>query len=294
MTSRIEGTFLVDGLIEGPLPDAPDAVRRLEAWVSLMAPTGVRMSLEVDGSRFSLLPDPAPIPKALAGPTPARMLQDNLQQLLDGLPPAHRVQVFSTLRSSDVGAGFEVQTAYAVGKDGLIETRERTVDVETAAAPRRRRLGPPLIVALLALLILAFLFLDSGGRLLKYWTNLRPVAASDIAVDPGIFRSWITARVASVDAGSGALALEVARTKDFPDSAAAMDAALAKPGLPREARLALNALATGYVRCELFDESGAFLEAPAVRLRGLSTSPSVTVPVSFSRGLRPTRLELAP
>ena len=47
-------------------------------------------------------------------------------------------------------------------------------------------------------------------------------------------------------------------------------------------------------RCEMFDENGAFIEAPAVRLRGLSTSASVTVRVPFSRGLRPNKLVLAP
>jgi hypothetical protein len=292
VTSRIEGTFLVDGLIEGPLPDGPDAARKLEAWVSLMAPTGVRMSLEVDGSRFSLLPDPAAIPKALAGPTPSRTLRDNLQQLLDGLPPAHRAQVFSTLRSSDVGAGFEVQTAYAVGRDGRIETRDRTVDVETTRAPRRRPIGPMVIAALLGALLLAFLFLDSG-RIFGRLFNLSPAAPSELAIDPGAFRPWITARVASIDAGNGTISIELARSADFP-AGAAMDAALAKPGLPLDARLALNALATGYARCEMFDERGVFLEAPAIRLRGLSTSTSITVPVPFSRGLRPKRIELAP
>ena len=118
MTARPGGTFAVDGLIEGPMPEAPGARKNLEDWSALLRKTGIRMSLEVDGSRFSLLPDATPVRRATLGQTPSRTLRDSLQQLLDAFPPAHRAAVFSTLRSAEVDGGVEVQTAYLVGPGG--------------------------------------------------------------------------------------------------------------------------------------------------------------------------------
>jgi hypothetical protein len=297
MTARPGGTFAVDGLIEGPMPEVPGARRNLEDWSALLRKTGIRMSLEVDGSRFSLLPDPTPVPRATVGPTPSRTLRDSLQQLLDAFPPAHRAAVFSTLRSAEVDGGVEVQTAYLVGRDGRVEVQDRTVEaapgIPRTEAPRWTR---ALLFGflLLAALVVSSLLVDYRAFLRDLWSSATPLSLPDSTVDPGAFAPWLSARIKTVDGRSRAIGVELSRTNAFPKSAPEIEAALAAPGLSLDARLALNAIATGYVRCELADETGAFLDVAMLRVRELASADSVVRTVVVPPGVRPRRLVLAP
>jgi len=61
MSDKTEGTIVLDGLIEGRLPDDPSIEDKLEQWLEFVGQLGLRFNLEVTGSSFSLLPDSTPV-----------------------------------------------------------------------------------------------------------------------------------------------------------------------------------------------------------------------------------------
>ncbi|MFV1959794.1 MAG: hypothetical protein ACC662_10325, partial [Planctomycetota bacterium] len=85
MTNRTEGTFVLDGLIEGHLPASADAVDRLRRWVDLMRKLGLEVELEVDGGSFSLLANESKTQVSRLGPDPAFPVRDAIEQLVASL-----------------------------------------------------------------------------------------------------------------------------------------------------------------------------------------------------------------
>jgi hypothetical protein len=298
VTPRTEGTFQLDGLVEGPAPADAVAARRLEEWAGLMKQAGISLSLEVDGSRFSFLPDPTPRTRTGPAGSLARTIRDALQQLVDGLPPALRPEVFSTLRSVEVGSGFEIQTAYIVGRQGTIETRDRTVEIETTPPTTHRRVRVKMVamalVGVAAVAALSTLVVDYRTLFRRLWERVTPVAPSEIAVDAGAFRQWMRGSVREVDDDQGLIFLEIAPTESFPKGPNVTEAAAAVPASTFEERLALNALATGYIRCEIFDKDRTYLASASVRVRGLGPGASVVTNVPLPRGPKPRTLVLVP
>ena len=96
MNEHTEGTLILEGLVEGRVPDSDEAEARLHEWVRFAATIRLRFSLEIDGSHFSLLPDDAAIETDALGPDPAERLRQALDQLLKVFPDTGRGAVLST------------------------------------------------------------------------------------------------------------------------------------------------------------------------------------------------------
>ena len=282
MSGKLEGTFVAGGLLEGPLPENPGAEQRLREWHKLMQSAGLAFSLEIENGSFSLLAheDPAPV-RALSGPL-AEVVKSGLEQLLPLFSEHARSQISSTLRTTEFRHGTELQTVYAL-RQGKVEMQSRVVAAETFAPT------PPLsgrqrtVRALVGLAIAA-----SGLFAASFFVNFRtlfhqaveavtPLDAEKLALDASAFKSYLVAGPLEKTRDGQALVLHLKRAEKYPLKESDFQAALSQnPALSN--RLALEAIAKGYLRCELFTENG-FLEYQMLRVRDLNEKSEISVAI---------------
>lgn len=280
MSGKVEGTLVLDGLLEGRLPDDADIEGGLQSWVQAVGELGLAFSLEVSGRNFSLLADDRSIPAARMGAQPEQAIAKSLEECLKLLPPSDRGSVSSTIRSVEVRHGEEVQALYGVRPDGTVEVRTRAVEVPTlpgtkgAAWSRRRRLlvGAAVAVPLLAL---SALVVDYGAVVADLTGAAVPVSES-VQIDDKAFAPYV--RVEQILPGRGrTVVITLKRLEAFPKSDADLQKAWhgTQESLPR--RLAVEALARGYMRVEFFGAGPEFLGSVQARLSELKDHDTLRI-----------------
>ena len=298
MSQKTEGTLELDGLVEGRLGPDPSATQRLEEWTRVAQGMGLRFDLEVEGNGFSLLAATEPVRAAALGGDPTSQIRHVLEQLAQAFGEVERAQLFSTLRSTEYTPGRETQTVYVLKPDGSVDAQQRTLEARTTPPPEAPRPKDLLKAAGVSLLVLAALFgitsffVDWGGMLKSVWRKVVPLEVADVEVDGTRFAEFLRVEGKERGAGSKSVVLTLARTDAYPLDDDAVAAALARSPLPFERRLALEALARGYVRVEIFDERGRFLGFRDVRVHALRTNEKARVEVPVPRDPRPARLVL--
>jgi len=298
MSGRVEGTVELDGLVEGHLPGDEELAADLRYWAR-QAARKLPLSLTIDGNHFSLLGENRPVEVAELGDDPARAVADALRELLDLLPPDVRHAACSTLRSMEYRKSEEVQTIYVIGPGGTVDVRQRTVDAETTAPPepltRKEmiRLGlTGLGVALLVFLV-SSIFVDYRKLVSDIVERVTPLDPNSVAVDASRLAGYV--KVVGKDAtnGSNVLAIRLQRTGAFPKTDAALRDAVAAAGEDLPRRLALEALARGYVRCEMFDKDRQFLGYTMHRIVSLRGKPTTEIALRLpAKAPRPARIVL--
>jgi len=293
---NIEGTVEFDGLIEGRLPAdfGHEIEPKLRQWAAFARQAGVTFTLEIDGATFSLLVDSQPIAAEALGADPAATVKDLLEQLLKVFPPPHRTGVFSTLRSSEFRPGTEVQTIYAVAPPGRIEIQERQVDAETRPPDAPLTTGERLKLGAIGLLVAALVLLagswviDYGALWNQVRNTVRPIETENIEVRTGPFKPLlsVTAMETGTVRGRFCLILTVEPAADFPATEAALNERWQAAETLQE-KLAIEALARGYVRIEQYDEAGRLIAASEAPLAGLGEGKAFTLPVPITRKTRP-------
>ncbi|KKL19207.1 hypothetical protein LCGC14_2467780, partial [marine sediment metagenome] len=121
MPGGTEGTLILDGLIEGRLPERAEPERLLREWVRSAGSAGLHFSLTFDGPNFSLLAEKTPIPVEDLAPNPPDRISAALEELLKAFDPKQRTGLFSTLRSTEYRKGEAVQVVYGIGAGGTVE-----------------------------------------------------------------------------------------------------------------------------------------------------------------------------
>lgn len=291
MSEKVQGTIVIDGLIEGKCPDFGDIEDRLRQWKARAKAKGLDFSLEIEGRTFSVLADNRPISAADLGPDPADSVAELLRDLLVIFPPGQRASLVSSIRSIEYGQNVEIQTVYAIGPDGRIETRQRTVDAQTTAPPKPltgseklKLAGLGLVAALLVFAVTA-VFIDYGEVFSDLWDTVVPFDTDAVTVETGRFAKYFTVEKKAVTRGKDGkyVVLTVKRTEAFPRNDKDIADLLAKARqylddarFRNEAALAtVQALARGYVRCEMFDREGKFLSFADTRITGLRSAETV-------------------
>ena len=90
MNEAIEGTFALDGLIEGKIPERADAKDLLHEWIEFAAKAKLKFSLELEGTSFSLLADNNPVQVAKLEAPPDEAVANALTELLRIFPADER------------------------------------------------------------------------------------------------------------------------------------------------------------------------------------------------------------
>ena len=295
MTPKAEGTFVLEGMLEGPLPQDNDARQRLTeavAWTGRHLP----LHLEMDGPSFNILALGRPMAAAPLGDPPSDRVADLLNAMLDRLPMDGKRELFSTLRSLEYRPGMEIQTLYFVGPDGKVSSCARVLGANTTPPGRwpRHILGPSLL-ALLALAILLGgwgLSVQNRSWVEGLFSHAKALDASAIDIDPGAFAEFLSVTDRRVQGQT--LQLTLTRTDAYPIVEQEFTDMLARRGQSLGSRLAIEALAVGYIRIELFGQDGRFIESQTVRVAGLRESPSAKVAISLPRSAGLRRIALFP
>lgn len=133
-----EGTYILSGIVQGPLPPGPDGRDQLQQFNALLASSGISFSLRVDGENFSLLAEDRAIETNVVF---ASEIENNLKSalttLLDAFPEGMRMSLMSTIRSRVFIEGREHQAVYAVVFPGIIQVESAVI--KTTLLPRSRK-----------------------------------------------------------------------------------------------------------------------------------------------------------
>jgi len=296
MSEKIEGTVVLDGLIEGRVPDTDDAQVSLRQWVSFAGSLGLRFNLEIDGSALSLLADNRPLRADDLRGSPSKLIADTLGQLLKTFPAEERPHLFSTLRSIEYRRGLEVRTLYVVAPNGTIDVRQETVEAATTPPPQpmsRRQKARLAIIGLgtaLAVFALSALFVDYRAVVSNLADALRPFDAEKVDVDAQVFRKYFKIEEKAAGRGGRTMVITLQRAKAFPATEADLTRTAGDTGSSVTALLAFEAVARGYVRCEFFGKEGDFLGFAFERIQGLRQQETIDLVLALPQGERPTRI----
>lgn len=276
------GTFLIDGMLQGPLPPDTDVVDDFETWVGSAKSKGLHLHLRVEGGSYSLVADPA-IRKisTLNGDDLESLFTEVLQSLLDLLPLEIRVRAFSTLRSEEFRPGAAAQTLYAVGPDGEIQTEQRMVNVETGhAAPgitraSLRRIGLPALVALLLVLLVSIFFVDSRQLIGAARDRITPLKKDELVVRHEVATDILTLELIEVDRRKNTLVFRLSRG---PGWSAAVEAGPADAmSMDWPEFITLLAIRHGRLRIALLDKDDRLLVSQEIDVRGLQERESIRI-----------------
>ncbi len=295
MSEKVEGTVVLDGLLEGKVPPTPGAAERLREWIVGVRSIGIRFNLDVEGGAFSIMPENRPISVSGFGGDPGDAIVSVLDELLKVFPTGQRAQLFSTLRSVEYRRGTEVQTIYGLAADGGFEARERVVDAKTTAPPepltrkdRLRMIGTGAVLLVLAFLI-SSIFIDYR----EFFGNLRdsvvPLKAEEVAIAATAYEPYFAIDKTEVKGRRFILTLK--RTDKFPLKDADCDKLIASAKSLAD-RLAVEALAKGYIRCEMFGNEDKYAGFTSVRIMSLRLNETIELELALPSSDRLTRIVL--
>ena len=275
----IEGTFILEGLVQGPVPDVHDAAELLQRFAADLVRNHLPLTLEVSGGQFSLLADGQPHPCSDFHPRPiSGCMQQALEQLLALLPPQDRSQVISTLRSREFQPGTVRQTLFTIVANGQVQvqTRESPADVILQSSLRSQLMKRRLMIGGLAVLALGVVatVVDFKPWLRRVGTNLKLQPSTVIPVDTTAMAEGITATATVGET------LEITLTRG-----SQWDALLQTP--PTEPdwtkHLASTALHRGYALAILKDASGKTLRSQTLDLESLRSAQTCITSVPLAR-----------
>ncbi len=297
MNQKVEGQFILSGLLEGPLPDVEDAESYLDACVEKLRAHGLNCDLSVEGGRFSLLPEQEPVRIEDADVVPAELVREAVENIaancaggLSGLT--------STLHSSEYRSGTEIQTVYLIQQDGSVEARQREVEAETTPPQRRMSRYEKIKLGLLGLgiaLLLAGLsafFVDYGDFLRAVTHHVSPIKAKKIEVETSAFAPYLNVTGRKIDIAQRALILELKRGDEFPVTEKDRRQLAEWKSDDVSSKLTAETILRGYIRCEVFAEDGDFMKATFCRIKSLRKKETTKIGVPFGTGYRPGKVVL--
>lgn len=293
----LEGTFALEGILEGQLV-APNAQARIQEWISLLASMGLTLTLQVDGTHFTVFADQSQTQTARIGGDPAENLRSTLAQLVGVIGPVTQHELYSTLRSVETRPGTQVRTVYALSSTDEVEIQQDRVGATTQAASEalgwqgHAKIAGITLLILAALLGIASLFVDIPGAIRGVWERVAPIDVEALEVEHGPLTPYLEITEIERASGKGGLALELERGPDFPTTPEARAGLLDRA--EGEARLTAHAILRGYIRCEVFDEDGKWMATREIRVRDLAAKADATVVLHVPVSPRPARLVLLP
>ena len=290
----LENTFVLEGLIQGPIPDSAETVKLLQQFVEDLAQHHLRLLLEFNGGQFSLLGDDQPHQCSDFQPSPVpACIKQALERLLVLLPLPERSQVFSTLRSREFQPGVEQQALYTISPHGEVQVhlRESPKEVlllrEVRSKVRKRRL----MLFGLGLLgvVLAGLLIDFKKVSLRFGNTFTEQKRGEISTDSKAMANALSA-TASITKDS-MLEIQLQRGPDWSSLWQSSPSATADDW---KRHLAAVTLHRGYAMVLLKDAEGNLLRAEPVDLHTLQSKEVTKVSLPLTPGEVVDHIEISP
>jgi hypothetical protein len=275
----IEGTFILEGLVQGPVPDARDGAELLQRFAADIVRNHLPLTLEVTGGQFSLLADGQPHSCSDFHPKPIpSCIHQALEQLLALLPPQDRLRVISTLRSREFQSGTVQQTLFSIVAPGQVQvqTRESPADVILQSSVRSQLIKRRLMIGGLAVLALGIVatVVDFKPWLHRVGTSLKLQPPAVIRVDTTALAEGITATAIIGET------LEITLTRG-PQWDALLQTPPTEPDWTKH--LASTALHRGYALVTLKDTAGKTIHSQTLDLEPLRSAQTCIVSIPLAR-----------
>lgn len=154
-----EGTYILSGIVQGPVPPGPDGREQLTEFNDKLAKSGIAMSLRVDGANFSLLAsDRAVETEAVTESEVEGLMEAALGSLLEIYPEGMRMSIMSTIRSRVFLEGREHQAVYVISFPGVVKVESAAIKAKLLPRVRRLTFKHKAIFTLVALTVLSLAF----------------------------------------------------------------------------------------------------------------------------------------
>lgn len=260
---KIEGTFHLDGLLEGPVFSADDE-DIINAFIKQARRAGLKFHAAIDRARFSLLPDTEPVEIRPGGESADARVVKCLNELLSNYSPEEYMQLMSTLRSVEYIPGHEIQTLYGIKPDGTVGFEQRTVRAETirpAEPPDWRyklKLAAILTVVLCAAIGVSAFFVPYRDIIRRAIENARPFKIKDLKIDAGPYAQFFKVEAVKLDRDEGIIRIVCKVSESYPATEDELNKLWKSSADSASKRLAVEALMRNCLRCEFFDRDGKF------------------------------------
>lgn len=276
-----QGTLVLDGLIEGPVPPIKDGAEQLREWDRFAQKSGLKFHLSIDGSSFSLLADSTPL-KLQENETLQDCLKQTMEQLLIIFPDDLRCRVFSTVRSIEYLEEEKIQSLYLISQDG-VQVKSRKMPLEKGEHPEEAedffttpiKNFVPLIVgaSILAVMAIASAFIFDYSELLNKVGNKYGVVSEDrFEIDAEAVSHYLVLEKNGFNKGKSHLVVEVKRTEAFPVNMEAYRAEkerILEEDKVRELQAINKLFLDGTIRVKYFNKKDELLTEKELNIREL-------------------------
>jgi hypothetical protein len=302
MSEAIEGTFVLEGLVEGRLPEGGNIDESLRVWVKKANQEGILFDLDLSGFYLSLLPLNNGSQSASLNAMPHEVIVQLLEELLELFPIEYAPQLFSTLNSREFLPSQERQSLYAIKPDGTIDVQQRTIDVQTSLPPRplHKRIRPRVIVLGLlvatAIIGVASVFIDFRELLNGMKHRVNPVSVKQVKINAGEFERFLEVSnpIPVLDTHGYHLPMTLTRKDYYPVDDESVAQAMEWAGDNLKRRLHVEALVRGRLRLEFFNGKNDFIHSAELRTAGLEQNEKAEVIIVWPSKTGAVRIALRP
>ncbi|HWB06293.1 MAG TPA: hypothetical protein VG796_24940 [Verrucomicrobiales bacterium] len=284
----LEDTYILEGIIQGPMPARGDAAASLESIGPQLGGRNGHFSFQRDGGQFSLLADEKTHDSRAFHPlTLQASVQQALEKVMEHLSPPERMQVFSTLRCREYRMGCEQQTLYQIVPPGIIQvhSRDTPADVQERPKPWTRKekvLFGMGAAGLLGLVVgVSTFFIDYRSLFGRALTNIRGTSIGELKVDATPLNGYVQVEAKELNTAKDTIILTLTRGPKWEEGIATTKP---PPAADWPTALALEALQKKYAMVLLIDTDGRVVRSSVLPLDGLFAEKTCPFAIEFGSG----------
>jgi len=295
-----EGTYILSGIIQGPLPPGPDGREQLQQFNDKLLKSGIALSLRIDGPNFSLLAADRPIETdAVTASEIEGMMEAALGSMLEIFPEGMRMAVMSTLRSRVFLVDRDHQAVYVVSFPGVIKVESAAIKAKLLPRARRLSFKHKALFVAGALLFLGLAFWAST-RWIDYSPVFQQVALNfkgnkleEMRLNVKALRDVVTVEKSDMSSLRKVVKLKVARGSGWAFAADEKNPAAAQIRAALFERRYLKVTFFDITGNIVLDRDGKVLER-ALRLADLNAAEVISVEILLPEGLPIAEIVIAP
>lgn len=275
MSNKKEGTFHLDGLIEGKASLDPERQQQIEHWALQARKNGIPLKVSLENNLLNIIPEsdnfyPTP---ATEDPLPEHICKA-LNIFAEHLTPPERESLFSTLRSRSYDRNLETQALYGVLPGGAFEVQSRRVPTQTIAPPEPAKPADYVKSILLtvcvtaAFIFILSLFIDIRTPFTKLWNN---TFATEIQISQinNTFQKFLHVEVDEKNSSSHRITLLLKRSEVFPVELPAIEREWQAAEDDMMARLVAESFVRGEFRVEIISAEKELLQRKTIPLSAI-------------------------
>lgn len=260
---KIEGTYHLDGLLEGRLFSNMDE-QTIRRFIHDTKKEGLEFYLKMEQGSFSILPS-----QKVRALTNREMPVDSilkrlLEEFVSHYAPEESSQFMSTLRSVEYVKGFEKQVLYGIDGRGAVAVEKRMVPAETTSPRAELTLKQKMQFlgfvsgVMLVMFLISTAFVPYKQIAFSIIDSVKPYNLDKLTVSSSAFSDYFNLKEATINSKDQTLALVFKITPSFPLTKEQLNAGWLLAEKEMEKRLVLEAIARQAVRCLLFDKEGKY------------------------------------